>query len=139
VVEDSTTQRILDAALDLFSESGYGSATVDDIARRAGVGVATLYRRWDDKPALANTVYRSALNDMAPLYDELSGPTPKKRFMELWHRVSTYAEDHPEAFLFVENHIHAAFVDVKSAKAKANVAASGVELLETISANQLLK
>jgi len=111
VAEDDTATRILDAAVKLFAESGYGSTTVDEIARRAGVGVATLYRRWDDKPALANAVYAAALADMTPLYDDFESSRPKQQFLELWHRVWDHAHANPEAFTFVEGHVHAAFVD----------------------------
>ncbi|MGQ4601169.1 TetR family transcriptional regulator [Nocardia sp. R6R-6] len=38
-----TRQELLDAALEVFAESGYGSATVDSIAARAGASKVTLY------------------------------------------------------------------------------------------------
>ncbi|MEV6338796.1 TetR/AcrR family transcriptional regulator [Nocardia vinacea] len=38
-----TRQELLDAALEVFAESGYGSATVDSIAARAGTSKVTLY------------------------------------------------------------------------------------------------
>ena len=38
-----TRQELLDAALEVFAESGYGSASVERIAARAGVSKATLY------------------------------------------------------------------------------------------------
>ena len=46
------TRAILQAAGDLFDEVGYDQLRVQDIASRAGVGLATLYRRWPTKQAL---------------------------------------------------------------------------------------
>ncbi len=46
------TDAILAAAGDLFDELGYDQLRVQDIADRAGVGLATLYRRWPTKQAL---------------------------------------------------------------------------------------
>jgi AcrR family transcriptional regulator len=46
------TDAILDAASELFDEVGYDHLRVQDIADRAGVGLATLYRRWPTKQAL---------------------------------------------------------------------------------------
>lgn len=43
---------ILKAALELVSEQGYDSVTMDAIALRAHAGKATLYRRWKSKPYL---------------------------------------------------------------------------------------
>ena len=46
------TDAILAAAGELFDEVGYDQLRVQDIADRAGVGLATLYRRWPTKQAL---------------------------------------------------------------------------------------
>ncbi|MFD7504153.1 TetR/AcrR family transcriptional regulator [Streptomyces sp. NPDC059850] len=47
--------RILDAARAMFSEHGT-AAPLDDIARRASVSIATLYRRFPDRAALCRQV-----------------------------------------------------------------------------------
>ncbi|MEV0892249.1 TetR/AcrR family transcriptional regulator [Promicromonospora sp. NPDC050262] len=43
---------IMDAALDVLSESGYDGMTIDMVATRAKAGKATVYRRWSSKAEL---------------------------------------------------------------------------------------
>jgi AcrR family transcriptional regulator len=57
-------ERLLVAARDAFVEHGAG-APLDDIARRAGVGIATLYRRFPDRPALQRQVALDLLDRSA--------------------------------------------------------------------------
>ncbi|NKY55531.1 TetR/AcrR family transcriptional regulator [Nocardia flavorosea] len=40
------TRELLDTALDLATEVGYGGLSIEAVARRAGVGKHTIYRRW---------------------------------------------------------------------------------------------
>jgi AcrR family transcriptional regulator len=48
---------ILDATLALLVEVGYSALTVEGIAQRAGVGKATIYRRWSSKLPLVIEAY----------------------------------------------------------------------------------
>jgi AcrR family transcriptional regulator len=59
-------QRILEAARLEFAERGLG-VTMDDIARRAGVGVGTVYRRFPDKEVLIDGLFEDRLTDLAAL------------------------------------------------------------------------
>jgi AcrR family transcriptional regulator len=43
---------ILEATLDAFIQDGYEGMSVDDVAERAGVAKATVYRRWPSKQEL---------------------------------------------------------------------------------------
>ncbi len=45
-------QAILDATLEAFAERGVEGVRLEDVAARAGVGKATLYRRWPGKEEL---------------------------------------------------------------------------------------
>ena len=49
----SADQRILAAATELILERGFEATTVDEVALRARVGKATVYRRWARKEDLA--------------------------------------------------------------------------------------
>ena len=45
-------EAIITAIVDVLSEQGFGGFTVEAVAARAGVGKATIYRRWDTKEEL---------------------------------------------------------------------------------------
>ena len=51
-VDRSRDPAILDAALAALVQHGYDATTMDDIAARARVGKAAIYRRWSSKAAL---------------------------------------------------------------------------------------
>src|SRR5438309_10425189 len=54
--EDSMSERILDTALALAAASGLRHLTMDDVARRAGVGRMTVYRRFGGRGALVDAL-----------------------------------------------------------------------------------
>lgn len=60
---DAVHRRILDATRELLSEDGFSDLRLEHVAARAGVGKATIYRRWGSKEALAQE-----------LLAELAGP-----------------------------------------------------------------
>lgn len=69
--------RLLDEAKTAFSEKGSG-ASLDEIARAAGVGIGTLYRHFPTRDALIEAVYRQeseqlveAAAEFAKTYDPL--------------------------------------------------------------------
>jgi TetR/AcrR family transcriptional regulator, repressor for uid operon len=66
--DDATSNRILDAALALAAASGVRNLTMDDVARRAGVGRMTVYRRFGDKGTLVDAL---AVREARRCMDEL--------------------------------------------------------------------
>ncbi|TQC45709.1 TetR/AcrR family transcriptional regulator [Rhodococcus sp. WS4] len=67
-------QRLLDAAATVFSARGL-DVGVDEIARVAGVGIGTLYRRFPTKDALISELVRQVLEDFVALaHDAVSAP-----------------------------------------------------------------
>ncbi|MEU9804326.1 helix-turn-helix domain-containing protein [Mycobacterium sp. NPDC050853] len=58
---DEITKRILAAAFEQFSVVGWRRSTVEDVAKRAGLGRATVYRRFPNKSALTVAVAQAEL------------------------------------------------------------------------------
>jgi AcrR family transcriptional regulator len=59
-------EKVLDAATRVFAERGL-DATVDEVAREAGVGVGTLYRRFPHKQALIDELVGSVRRTLLAL------------------------------------------------------------------------
>lgn len=59
-------QRIMEAARLVFAERGL-EATLDEVARQAGVGVGTVYRRFPDKEALVDALFEESFGQVVTL------------------------------------------------------------------------
>jgi AcrR family transcriptional regulator len=62
-------QRILKAASEVFNERGL-DVSLDEIARHAGVGVGTVYRRFRTKEELVEALFMDRLDSVATIADE---------------------------------------------------------------------
>ncbi|WP_344614972.1 TetR/AcrR family transcriptional regulator [Dactylosporangium salmoneum] len=54
-------RRIIQAALDVFGDGGWAGFAMETVARRAGVGKASLYLRWSTKEALLTDALAAGL------------------------------------------------------------------------------
>ena len=57
---DLTRQRLIRAALELFTTRGYYDTTTAQIAKKAGIAEGTIYRHFASKQQLLNELYRAA-------------------------------------------------------------------------------
>ncbi len=64
-------ERILEVAKEAFTRSG-SNASLDDIAKEAGVGAGTLYRHFPTRDALIEAVYRTEVEKMAAAEKKVS-------------------------------------------------------------------
>jgi AcrR family transcriptional regulator len=64
-------QRLLAAAAAAFAERGADDVSLEEIARRAGVGIGTLYRHFPTRQALLEAVYRDQVDALEVLVAEL--------------------------------------------------------------------
>ena len=58
--------KIIEAALELLEEGGYGKVTCDGIAQRAGCGKATIYRWWPNKAAVVINAFVETVSPELP-------------------------------------------------------------------------
>jgi len=56
---EQAEQAIIEATLDVFAEKGFEGVCVELVAARAGVGKATIYRRWPNKEELLLAAFGS--------------------------------------------------------------------------------
>lgn len=78
-------EQLLEVASDAFSEHGV-DASLEGIARRAGVGIGTLYRHFPSRDALLEAVFRRNLDQLADSADELLRDLPADRALDEWMR-----------------------------------------------------
>jgi TetR/AcrR family transcriptional regulator len=94
---DESVRRILDAAMEVFAESGYEGARVDEIARKAGVNKAMVYYRIGDKKTLYEKVIHDVFGDTVErisenIRDELS---PEEKFKIYIANLAKTMAEHP--------------------------------------------
>jgi AcrR family transcriptional regulator len=70
---EETGLKILDAALDLFRNEGFESATMRDIAQQAGVATGAAYYYYPSKDAIVLDYYRRACAEMQPKIEAAVG------------------------------------------------------------------
>jgi AcrR family transcriptional regulator len=75
--------RILEVAKDAFARWG-ANASLDEIAKQAGVGAGTLYRHFPAREALLEAVYRAEVEKLAAAERELSGRLPPVEALRAW-------------------------------------------------------
>ena len=76
-------ERILDVAKRAFTRSG-ANASLDDIAKQAGVGPGTLYRHFPTREELLKAVYRNELENLAAAGEKFSETMPPVEALRAW-------------------------------------------------------
>ncbi|MER6420166.1 helix-turn-helix domain-containing protein [Streptomyces sp. NPDC001137] len=76
-------ERLLKVAAEAFAEHGE-NASLDDIAKRAGVGSGTLYRHFPTRQALLEAVYVDAIEAIAARADDFARELPPGEALVEW-------------------------------------------------------
>jgi AcrR family transcriptional regulator len=84
-------ERVLQAAAELFAEQGT-DVSLEAVAARAGVGIATLYRNFPHRDALVEAAYRSEVEHLCDAAVELLAANPPDVALAEWmDRFVSYA------------------------------------------------
>jgi AcrR family transcriptional regulator len=78
-------ERLLEAAKAVFSAGG-PEASLEAVARHAGVGIGTLYRHFPTREALFEAVYRREVEQLAELAETLKTEAAPAEALRLWLR-----------------------------------------------------
>jgi AcrR family transcriptional regulator len=78
-------ERVLEAAKTVFSAGG-PDASLEAVAREAGVGIGTLYRHFPTREALYEAVYRREVEQLSELAEELKGEAAAVEALRSWLR-----------------------------------------------------
>ncbi|MDI5966861.1 TetR family transcriptional regulator [Streptomyces sp. SL13] len=78
-------QRLVEVATTAFAEHG-ADAPLEDIARRAQVGIGTLYRHFPDREELMAAVFQGELDALVTLAEQLRAEQPALTALNSWLR-----------------------------------------------------
>jgi AcrR family transcriptional regulator len=78
-------ERVLEAAKAVFSAGG-PDASLEAVARRADVGIGTLYRHFPTREALFEAVYRREVQELSELAEQLKGAASPVDALRRWLR-----------------------------------------------------
>src|ERR1700687_4057918 len=78
-------ERVWEAAKAVFSAGGQ-EASLEAVARHAGVGIGTLYRHFPTREALFEAVYRREVEQLADLAEQLKADVAPAAALRRWLR-----------------------------------------------------
>lgn len=114
---DLTHQRLIRAALELFSTRGYHDTTTAQIAKKAGVAEGTIYRHFASKQQLLNELYRAALRWAAKaVEDSAEAGAPRARLARVAEGLLEKADRDPGVVTLGLLERHEAVLDDESRK-----------------------
>lgn len=69
---DATREKIIEAAVDLFSRLGYGETGLSDVIDHAGVSKGAFYYHFDSKEALAGAIIHAGTGQLLDLFKAIT-------------------------------------------------------------------
>jgi len=110
-----TRERLVRAALELFTSQGFHASTTPQIAARAGIAEGTIYRHFQSKEHLLNELYRAAVRMLTNAVAEAPNDLPcQQRLSHIASAWRTLADRNPPLIKLVFERDIAPQLDAKS-------------------------
>src|SRR5262245_46709206 len=103
-------QELVRTATEVFKAKGVASASIDDIARAAGVDRATLYYYFASKEEMFQEAVIDAVNDVMDLaehIDESPDPPSEKLHTLILKLVTSFAHRYPQIYVYLREDVQA--------------------------------
>ncbi|MBW3112183.1 TetR family transcriptional regulator [Bacillus sp. MCCB 382] len=107
---------IVKSSLVLFAERGYDATTIPMIATSAGVGAGTIYRYFENKEVLGNSLFKEYVNMFKETvekdfpYDQ----SIRSQFHHIFHSMILFTKEQSQALYFIKTHSSAHFLNEES-------------------------
>ena len=107
---------IVESSLVLFAERGYDATTIPMIATSAGVGAGTIYRYFENKEVLGNSLFKEYVNMFKETvekdfpYDQ----SIRSQFHHIFHSMILFTKEQSQALYFIKTHSSAHFLNEES-------------------------
>ncbi len=91
-----TARRLMAAAVERFSRKWYGTVSVAEICRAAGLSNGVFYRYYSGKEELFKAILGEVLEQVKAALEPVRGATPKERLLRLAAAILRFSEEHAD-------------------------------------------
>lgn len=94
-IRDRSRKRILQGALEQFSERGYEGSSMKQVADRAAVSKGLLYNYFSSKKALLLALFEASMEEMDRIVEEAPSGGPRTRLIGMFEHFFQDLEENP--------------------------------------------
>jgi AcrR family transcriptional regulator len=91
-----TAERLVAAAVACFAKKWYGTVSVAEICRTAGLSNGVFYRYFDSKETLFKVILGRVLDQIREALEQVQGDTPRERVRQIAHTLFRFTADHTD-------------------------------------------
>lgn len=102
---------ILEATLELIAEQGFHNTPISQIAKKARVGVGSIYRYFQDKDELIHALFEYVIEkENGEVLKEYNAKAPlRERYIHICSSIIQFAVHHPKESNFLEQYFHSPY------------------------------